>query len=116
MATLEFASTSGVGRGGTGVLKVDGQEVATQKMEDTIPFLLQVNESLDIGSDTPTGVNAAGYRLPFPFSGTLNQVTRAFDRPKLTPGEIKKLEEARQAAEKACEWARLATRERVKQV
>jgi arylsulfatase len=30
MATMEYASLSGVGQGGTGVLKVDGKEVATQ--------------------------------------------------------------------------------------
>ena len=30
----------GIGKGGTGVLKVDGKEVATQKIPHTIPFLL----------------------------------------------------------------------------
>jgi hypothetical protein len=33
METLAFDSPSGVGRGGTGVLKVDGKAVATQTME-----------------------------------------------------------------------------------
>ena len=35
--TLVFNNMSGIGRGGTGVLKVDGKEVATQKMERTCP-------------------------------------------------------------------------------
>ncbi|MEB3123613.1 MAG: hypothetical protein VKL41_20625 [Snowella sp.] len=40
-ATLAFNSISGVGRSGTGVLKVDGNPVATQQMERTLPFILQ---------------------------------------------------------------------------
>ena len=39
--TLAFNSFSGVGRGGTGVLKVDGKEVATQKLDKTLPMILQ---------------------------------------------------------------------------
>jgi hypothetical protein len=38
--TLAFNNLSAVGRGGTGVLKVDGKEVATQKMEKTLPIIL----------------------------------------------------------------------------
>ena len=102
-ATLAFASASGVGRGGTGTLKVDGQVVATEKMEHTIPFLLQLDESLDIGSDTLTGVDDADYKPPFNFTGKLNKVTLTLDRPKLTPDDIKKLEEAQRAAAKGKE-------------
>ena len=36
-ATLAFNDVSGIGRGGSGVLKVDGKEVATQKMETHHP-------------------------------------------------------------------------------
>ena len=93
MGTLAFASFSGVGQGGTGVLKVDGKEVATQKMEHTIPFLLQLDESLDIGSDTLTGVNDEDYQPPFPFTGKLNKVTLTIDRPKLSPEDIAQLKE-----------------------
>ena len=32
-ATLAFNNMSGLGRGGTGVLKVDGKEVASRKMD-----------------------------------------------------------------------------------
>lgn len=98
MGTLEFASFSGVGASGTGVLKVDGKAVATQKMEHTIPFLMPIDESLDIGSDTLTGVNDADYQPPFAFTGKLSRVTLALDRPKLTPEDIKKLEAAKNAA------------------
>ncbi len=40
-ATLSFNDLSGIGRSGTGLLKVDGKKVATQKMERTIPIILQ---------------------------------------------------------------------------
>jgi arylsulfatase len=63
--TMAFNNYSGVGRGGTGVLKVDGQVVATQKMEHTLPFILQWDEALDIGSDTGSPVNDADYKTPF---------------------------------------------------
>jgi len=92
--TMAFNNYSGIGRGGTGVLKVDGTEVATQKMEHTIPFLLQFDESLDVGSDTLTGVNDADYQPPFKFTGKINKITLTIDRPKLSPEDIKKLEAA----------------------
>ena len=56
MGTLAFNNMSGIGRGGTGVLKVDGKEVATQTMEHTLPLILQWDETFDIGSDTGTPV------------------------------------------------------------
>jgi hypothetical protein len=36
--TLAFNNTSGLGRGGTGVLKIDGRVVSPQTMERTIPI------------------------------------------------------------------------------
>ena len=85
---------SGIGRGGTGELRVDGNTVATQKMEHTIPLILQWDESLDIGSDTLTGVDDRDYQPPFAFTGKLNRVTLTIDRPKLTPEDEKKLMQA----------------------
>jgi arylsulfatase A-like enzyme len=98
-ATLEFGDYSGLGKGGAGVLKVDGKAVATQKMEHTIPFTLQWDENLDIGSDTLTGVNDADYQPPFKFNGKIIKITLSIDRPKLTPADIRKLRE--KAGEKA---------------
>lgn len=102
-ATLAYASFSGVGRGGTGVLKVDGQAVATEKMEHTVPYLLQLDESLDIGSDTLTGVDDADYKPPFKFTGKLSKVTLTLDRPKLTPEDVAKLQAAQGSAAKGKE-------------
>ena len=97
-ATIAFGSTSGVGQSGTGVLKVDGTAVATEKMEHTIPFILQWDESLDIGSDTGTPVDDDDYSTPFVFTGKLNKVSLDIDRPKLSPEDVKRLVETARAA------------------
>jgi arylsulfatase A-like enzyme len=96
--TLAFNSFSGLGRPGTGTLKVDGKEVATQKLEHTLPMILQWDESFDIGSDTLTGVNDEDYKPPFPLTAKLNKLTIKVDRPKLTEDDIKKLENAEATA------------------
>ena len=71
--TLAYNNFSGVGRSGTGTLKVDGKVVATKAMEKTLPMILQWDESFDIGSDTLTGVNDADYKPPFPLTGKAQQ-------------------------------------------
>jgi len=65
----------GLGKGGTGVLKVDGAEVAKQSIPRTIPFLLTFDETFDVGVDTRTGVNDADYQVPFRFTGVINKLT-----------------------------------------
>jgi len=96
--TLAFNNFSGLGQPGTGTLKVDGTVVATQKMDHTLPMILQWDESFDIGSDTLTGVNDADYLPPFALTAKLNKLTIKVNRPKLSPEDIKKLEEAMQHA------------------
>jgi hypothetical protein len=97
-ATIAFGNMSGVGQSGTGVLKVDGTAVSTVKMEHTIPFILQWDESLDIGSDTGTPVNDDDYATPFVFTGKLNKVSLTIERPKLSPEDVKRLMETARAA------------------
>jgi arylsulfatase len=92
--TLAFNNFSGVGRPGTGTLKVDGKVVATKTMPKTLPMILQWDESFDVGSDTLTGVNDADYKPPFAFTGKLNKLTIRIDRPQLSPQDIQKLEAA----------------------
>src|SRR5262249_20890514 len=92
IGTLAFNNMSGLGRSGTGVLKVDGKEVATEKMEKTLPMILQWDESFDIGSDTLTGVNDEDYKPPFPLTAKLNKLTIKVERPELSPDDIKRLE------------------------
>jgi len=93
IGTLAFNNMSGIGRGGTGVLKVDGQVVATQKMERTIPLILQWDENFDVGADTGTPVDDQDYQVPFHFTGKLEKLTLTIDRPKLSPEDEKKLME-----------------------
>ncbi len=98
LGTLLFNNMSGLGKGGTGTLKVDGKEVATQQMEHTIPMILQWDESFDIGSDTITGVNDEDYKPPFPLTAKFNKLTIAIDRPQLSLGDIQKLKEGMKQA------------------
>jgi arylsulfatase len=98
VGTLKYNSFEGLGRPGTGTLKVDGKVVDTKKMEKTLPMILQWDESFDIGSDTLTGVNDADYKPPFAFTGTLEKLTLLVNRPELSAADIKALEDAMKKA------------------
>ncbi len=99
--TLAFNNFSGLGQPGTGTLKVDGKEVATKRMEKTLPMILQWDESFDVGSDTLTGVNDADYKPPFALTAKLNKLTIKVDRPQLSPADIKRLQTAMQEKAKS---------------
>lgn len=91
MGTLAFNNISGIGRSGEGVLKVDGKEVARQKMERTLPLILQWDENFDVGADTGTPVDDADYQVPFRFTGKLTKLTLNIDRPQLSAEDEKRL-------------------------
>jgi arylsulfatase len=63
------------GHGGTGVLQVNGQEVARQAMAHTIPFTFAWDETFDVGMDTGTPVDDRDYQVPFVFSGRIGRIT-----------------------------------------
>jgi arylsulfatase len=67
----------GLGKGGTGVLSVDGHEVARNSMENSIPVTFPEDETFDVGEDTRTGVALLEYRydVPFKFTGKINKLT-----------------------------------------
>ena len=67
----------GLGKGGTGVLSVDGKEVARNSMEHTTPITFPEDETFDIGQDTRTGVAMVEYRydVPFKFTGKIDKLT-----------------------------------------
>jgi arylsulfatase len=100
-ATLAFNNMSGIGRPGTGTLTVDGKVVSTQRMERSVPLILPVDETLDIGSKTGTPVDDRDYQIPFTFTGKLNKLTISVEPPKLTPDDEKKLSDAYRAAQDA---------------
>jgi arylsulfatase len=87
----------GLGKGGTGVLSVDGKTLSQQKMEHTIPFLMALDESMDIGMDTRTGVDES-YKLPFKFTGTINKVTYKIGPEQLTVADREAMQRAVAAA------------------
>ena len=66
---------SGIGKGGTGALKVDGKEVVSKRMDRTVPLILQWDETFDVGADTGTPVDDKDYQVPFRFTGKLNKLT-----------------------------------------
>ncbi len=98
-ATLAFNNLSGIGRPGTGTFKVDGNVVATQTVERTIPLLLPIDETFDIGSDTGTPVDDRDYQVPFKFNGKIEKLTVKVKPPVLTAADKRKLEEAYRAAQ-----------------
>jgi len=98
IGTLAFNNMSGIGRSGTGTLKVDGKVVDTKEMKRTLPIILQWDESFDIGSDTLTGVNDADYKPPFALTAKLNKLTIKVDRPQLSKKDIDKLEASQATA------------------
>jgi arylsulfatase len=65
----------GFGKGGTGVLSVDGREVTTKTIPHTIPFVETIYETFDVGVDTRTGVDDADYQPPFRFTGKIDKLT-----------------------------------------
>ena len=83
----------GFGKGGTGVLSVDGKELSRQKIDHSIPFIMAIDETFDIGSDTRTGVDDS-YKLPFRFTGTINKLTFKLGREQLTAEEREVMKKA----------------------
>ena len=67
----------GPGKGGTGTLYVDGQEVAKNSMDHTTPITFPEDETFDIGQDTRTPLALLEYRydVPFKFTGKINKLT-----------------------------------------
>jgi arylsulfatase len=67
----------GLAKGGTGILSMDGREVAKNSLEHTTPITFPEDETFDIGQDTRTGVALVEYRYdpPFRFTGKINKLT-----------------------------------------
>ena len=72
-------------------------------MEHTVPIIPQFDESLDVGSDTLTGVDDRDYQVPFAFTGTINKITLTVDQPKLSPEDEKRLLEGQRNVTKTRE-------------
>src|SRR5438128_4764670 len=98
--TIEFDfkyDGPGPGKGGTGVLTVDGKQVAKKSMPHTIPFLMAIDETFDIGSDTRTTVDDS-YKLPFRFTGKIDKLTYKLGPTQMSSDEQKRMRHALERA------------------
>jgi len=84
----------GFGKSGTGVLKVDDKELANKKIPFTIPFLMTLDETFDVGTDTRTPVDDADYQVPFRFTGKLNELTFKLGPTQLTSDDHQVIQHA----------------------
>jgi arylsulfatase A-like enzyme len=76
--TLEFDwkyDGPGLGKGGTGTLKVDGETVDSHPMAHSLGGSLPWSETFNVGIDTSTAVDEKDYQVPFAFTGKLNKLT-----------------------------------------
>jgi arylsulfatase len=89
----------GFGKGGTGILKVDDKEVATNKVPHTTPFLITLDETFDVGVDTRTPVDDKDYQVPFRFNGKLDKVIIKLGPVQLTSEENQVIRHARANAD-----------------
>ena len=89
----------GMAKGGTGVLSVDGKQVDSKSIPHTIPSIITVDETFDVGVDTRTGVDDNDYQSPFRFTGTLHKLTIKLALPD--PKQAKLIEQKTQEAQNA---------------
>jgi arylsulfatase len=58
-------------------------------MPRTIPFLMPIDETFDVGLDTRTSVNEKDYQVPFPFNGKIAKLTFKLGPMQLSPEEAR---------------------------
>ena len=83
----------GLAKPGTGVLSVDGKEVAKKTIPHTIPALLTLDESFDVGVDSRTSVDDKDYQPPFRFTGKLGKLTIKLGPAQLADADRQKAAE-----------------------
>jgi arylsulfatase A-like enzyme len=84
----------GPGKGGTGVLLVDGKQVASKAMPHSIPFILTLGETFDVGVDTRTPVDDTDYQVPFRFTGKVARLTIKLGPDQLVENDHKLMQQA----------------------
>lgn len=82
-ATIRFDFAydgGGAGKGGTGSITVNGEQVAQGRVDKTQGFCFSADEGADVGCDLGTAV-AESYSVPFKFSGKIDKLTAEFKAP-----------------------------------
>src|SRR5262249_4116375 len=80
----------GVGKGGTGTLFVDDNEVAKGRIDKTILGRFSADETFDTGEDTGSPVSDT-YKSPFRFGGKIKKIEIDLAPEKLGAADLKKL-------------------------
>jgi arylsulfatase len=84
----------GIGKGATGTLFVDGQQVAQGPIPQTVPSRFSLDETFDVGEDTGTPVvEDYADKMPYQFTGTLKKFVVVLEPEKLTEEERQHLRE-----------------------
>ncbi len=76
----------GPGKGGTGVLSVDGKELDRKTIPHTIPLVVTFFETFDVGVDTRTPVDES-YEVPFRFTGKIDKLSIKIGPSQLSEAE-----------------------------
>ncbi|HEY9784870.1 MAG TPA: arylsulfatase [Candidatus Obscuribacterales bacterium] len=71
---FDFEYDGGIGKGGTGTITVNGEKVASGRIERTQGMFFSADEGTDVGCDLGTPVSA-GYEVPFAFTGKIAKIT-----------------------------------------
>ncbi len=93
----------GFGKGGSGVLSVDGNKVASETMPNSIPFLMTIDETFDVGIDLRTPVDDKDYQVPFRFTGKVVKLTVNLTPEPMSAEDQKLFHEGAQRAALAAE-------------
>jgi arylsulfatase len=84
----------GPGKGGTGILSVDGKQVDKKDIPHTIPALMTIDETFDVGSDTRSSVDDRDYQPPFAFPGKIAKLTVKVGPSQFAEADRKAVEDA----------------------
>jgi arylsulfatase len=77
----------GLGKGGVGTLKANGQVLDSHPMPRSLPVGVGWCETFCVGVDTGTAVDESDYQVPFRFTGKIHKLTMSLGPEELTPTE-----------------------------
>jgi arylsulfatase len=77
----------GMGKGGTGTLKLDDKVIDQHPMSRSLGLVLPWSETFNVGIDTGTPVDDNDYQVPFRFTGKIGKLTVKLGPDELAPAE-----------------------------
>jgi arylsulfatase len=70
---------------------VDGKELVSKKVPHTIPFLMTIDETFDVGSDLRSPVDDKDYQVPFHFTEKIAKVIFKLGEEQLTEADRREM-------------------------